>query len=357
MGADERAFEAELEATLVALCRRELGAREVRVEPLPGELSARRFFRLHLHGGAVARVVARVEAPEDPRIRPAGAAPEPPLEPLRRVLEEAGLPVPARLGGDAEAGIELLEDVGDRSLRVAAAEADPEERRRLYREACDLVPRIQRVAPRPDLPAFRRRLDAELVAFKAELFARHAAPLALGGRPARPGEREAVREGFQAVAEVCVNSPQRLSHRDFQSANLHVCPRPSGGRLVMIDLQGAFQAPPEYDLTCLLRDSYVELPPEERDAHLARVRPALPDAPDPETFARRFDLLTLTRKGKDLARFLQAFGERGDRRYLPYVPATVRALREAAGRVGPDDPRLARLAELIAALPEEAPIP
>ena len=90
---------------------------------------------------------------------------------------------------------------------------------------------------------------------------------------------------------------------------------------------------------------------------MGRVRPALPDAPDPETFRRRFDLLTLTRKGKDLARFVQASAERGDTRYLRFVPTTVRALREAAARVGPTDSRLARLAELIAALPEEPPSP
>lgn len=345
------------QAELAALCRSALAARLTRVEPLTAALGTRRFFRLHLEGAACATAVARVEAAEDPRIRPPGAATEPPLEPLRTLLEDNGLPVPAHLGSDPAAGIELLEDVGDRSLRDAAAEASAEERRELYREACDLVPRLQRVAPRPDLPAFQRKLDPELFAFKAGLFTQYAAPLALGGRPAKPGERAAILDAFAAVAEVCGAAPQRLAHRDFQSANLHVSPRASGGRLVMIDLQGAFQAPPEYDLTCLLRDSYVELPKEERDGHLSRVRPALPDAPDPETFRRRFDLLTLTRKGKDLARFLQAAAERGDTRYRSFVPATVRALHEAAARVGSTDPRLARLAELIAALPEEPPSP
>lgn len=340
---------------LAALCRSALGARLTRVEPLRAALGTRRFFRLHLEGADVATAVARVETPEDPRIRPAEAAPEPPLEPLRALLEEHGLPVPARLGGDPAAGIELLQDVGDVSLTDAAVGASGEERRALYREACDLVPRLQRVPPGEGVAAFGRTLDRALFSFKAALFATHAAPRALGGRPATPAEREAIEDAFDAVAEVCAAAPRRLAHRDFQSANLHVWPRASGGRLVMIDLQGAFQAPPEYDLTCLLRDSYVELPSEERDDHLARIRPALPDAPDPESFRRRFDLLTLTRKSKDLARFLQAAGERGDTRYLRFVPVTVRALHDAAARVGPTERRLARLADLISALPEEPP--
>jgi aminoglycoside/choline kinase family phosphotransferase len=120
----------------------------------------------------------------------------------------------------------------------------------------------------------------------------------------------------------------------------------------MIDVQGAFLAPPEYDLVCLLRDSYVELPDAELAAHLDAVRPALPDAPDAETFARRFDLLTLTRKGKDHARFLYAARERGDRRYLVHAPATVRYLHGAAARAARRDARLADLAALLHELPE-----
>ena len=103
---------------------------------------------------------------------------------------------------------------------------------------------------------------------------------------------------------------------------------------------------------CLLRDSYAELPELELEHQLERIRPQLPDAPDAESFARRFDLLTLTRKGKDLARFLYVARERGDERYLAYIPATLRALRGAAERCVQRDPAFAALAELIAGIPE-----
>jgi aminoglycoside/choline kinase family phosphotransferase len=128
--------------------------------------------------------------------------------------------------------------------------------------------------------------------------------------------------------------------------------RPAGRRLVMIDLQGALLAPPEYDLVCLLRDSYVELPEAMVQELLAGVRARLPDAPDPESFARRFDLLTLSRKGKDYARFLYAARERGDRRFLRFAPTAVRALRAAAARAAARDPEFAPLAALIHELPE-----
>ena len=319
------------------------------VRLLEGALSTRRFYRVRTSGEPDS-LVARVDAPEHADRRPTDAAPEPPLEPLRRYLARQGLPVPRRYGGDPCAGIDLLEDLGSRSLEDAAKAATPEGRRLLYAEVVDLVPPLQRL-PDADLPAFQRRLDADLFAFKARLFASHSLPAALG-REASGAETAAVGDAFAWIAAQAAAAPARLAHRDLQSRNVLLRPdAPPGDRMVLIDLQGAFLAPPEYDLVCLLRDSYVELPWSEVEAHCARVRPELPDAPDAETFARRFDLLTLTRKGKDHARFLQA-ARGGDPRYLHHLPATVRALQGAAARCAGLDPRLGRLAELVARLPE-----
>jgi hypothetical protein len=346
----------DLAARIAPVLRRALGTQLARLEALPRQLGPRRFARVWTASGRPTTLIARVDAPEDPAGRPAGAAPEPPLEPLRALLERSGLPVPLRYGGDARAGVELLEDFGPTSLEAAVREAPPALRQALYAEACEWVARLQRVSPDEagSVEAFRRRLDATLLAYKAELFVSFSLPAR--GREASAAEANAVREAFAQVAEEVRSAPARLSHRDYQSANLHVREgRPSGARLGLIDLQGAFLAPPEYDLVCLLRDSYVELPAQELAEQLARVRPRLPDAPEPGVFSRRFDLLTLTRKGKDHARFLQAARERGDPRYLRFVPAAVRALREAAARRAGDAPPFARLAELIFELPEAAP--
>jgi len=349
---------AETRSALAGLARDALGAELRRVEPLSPGLGLRRFYRLHLGEAGPETAVARVEdvgAPEDPEGRPAGVPPEPPLEPIRGLLESRGLPVPARLAADPDAGIEVLEDVGDLSLAEAAGRADAAERRALYAEACSLVPRLQGIRePPPGVEAFRRGLDASLLRYKAELLNRWSLPAALGRAP-RLAERQAVLAGFDAIAEVCAAAPRRLAHRDFQSRNLHLRPGAApGARLVMLDLQGAFLAPPEYDLVCLLRDSYVELPEPEIHAHLEAVRPVLPDAPEPEAFARRFALLTLARKGKDHARFLYAARTRDDPRWLAWIPVTVRHLRWAARRARELEPRVAPLAELVEALPEEA---
>jgi aminoglycoside/choline kinase family phosphotransferase len=201
--------------------------------------------------------------------------------------------------------------------------------------------------------AFGRRLDEAHFSYKAELVATWC--LAERGREASASERALLREAFGVVAAAARAAPQRLAHRDFQSANLML--RDAAPRLGMIDLQGALLAPPEYDLVCLLRDSYVALPEEEVQEHLERTRATLPDAPDRESCARRFDLLAIARKGKDAARFLYAARARGDARFLRWVGPTLRQVRAAAERAAERDPQIAALgalADLLTSLPETA---
>jgi aminoglycoside/choline kinase family phosphotransferase len=213
------------------------------------------------------------------------------------------------------------------------------------------VARLQTLRDPGGVAAFQRRLDAALFAYKAELFARWG--IASRGRSATPAERQLVSDAFAFVAHRCESAPARLAHRDFQSANLMVRDAPPGApRLAMIDLQGAFLAPPEYDLVCLLRDSYVALDAAELDRHLEATRPRLPDGPDPDSFAERFDLLTLTRKAKDHARFLQAARSGHAEAYLRFVPLTLAHLRAAAARAAEREPRLVHFAALVAELPE-----
>ena len=339
--------EAELERRIARLVRATLGSEPLRIHWLSGQLGVRRFARVALADHR--SLIARVDAAEDPAGRPAGVPPEPALEPIRALLEREGLPVPARLGGEGE--IDLLEDAGPVSLRVYLQGSAGEPRRRLYERACDLVPALQRIADPGGVAAFQRRLDAALFAYKAELFCDWSLPQR--GRAATAAERDCVRGAFAAIARETARAPARLSHRDLQSANLHVREEAaSEPRLILIDLQGAFLAPPEYDLVCLLRDSYLELSPQEISHQLERVRPRLPDTPDAETALHRFDLLTLTRKGKDHARFVVAAQARDDARFLEFTPATVRHLRAAATSAAGRDARFGPLAALIAELPE-----
>lgn len=334
-------------ASVRAAVRACLGLECDDVVPLHAGLGLRRFYRVSLPAPP-GRLIARVDVPEDPAGRPPGIPPEPPLEPIRALFEAGGLPVPRRLGADESAGIELLEDVGDRSLAQLAGDVPAAERRALYREVCDWIPRIQRLVDPGGVPAFARHLEAAHFAYKADLFCRHSLV-----RPSA-AQQACVREAFAAIGREVLATPQRLAHRDLQAENVLVRDADGRRRLALIDLQGALCTAPEYDLVSLLRDSYVELPADQIEAHFERTRAALPDAPDAESAMRRFDLLTLTRKGKDHARFLYAAQVRGDQRYLPFIATTVRHLRAAAARAARRDPVLADLCEIVSSLSEDA---
>ena len=379
----------ESNAIIGDLVHAKFGVAVSRIDPLRGALGFRNFSRVWLkvvetkNKSIPETLIARIESAEDPAGRPAGVPPEPPLEPIRALLEAEGLPVPRRYAADPARGVELLEDLGEVSLADFARSASEPELESLYAEACELPARLQRIEPRDPIANFQRHLDAAHFRYKAERFARWS----LGGeRGASPAETQVVRDAFEQIGRVLGEAPQRLAHRDLQSANLHVVnpsrhgadrsvratdpsvqladrsvratdsshnpPRGRPARLVMIDLQGAFMAPPEYDLVCLLRDSYVELDDAAVEAHLARVRTALPDQPDSESFRMRFDLLTLTRKGKDHALFRAVAAERGDDRYLRYLPATRRYLQQASSRVASKLKEYNDLNDLIQAIPE-----
>ena len=322
-----------------------MNAQVLELEEIPAGLGLRSFFRARLEGSP-ASVIARVETvEEDAAGRPPGVPPEPPLEPIRALLEARGLPVPARFGPARQDDLVLLEDLGGTTLEQCFHE-DPQAARACYEQVVGDLPLLQATPATPGVAAFERQLDSPLFAYKAELFCQWSLPAALG-RPGTSAECQAVRDGFAWIAAHMARAPARLAHRDLMSRNLLV----QGGRVRWIDLQGAFLAPPEYDLVCLLRDSYVELPDAWTDELLERVRPSLPDAPAADAFRERFELLTLTRKGKDHARFHYAHATRAGTGHLASVPATVRHLHRAAHACAGLSAELAALAELVLALP------
>jgi aminoglycoside/choline kinase family phosphotransferase len=346
------AFSDPVHARAVAVSVRQLGRDAVSVDEIPAGLGTRRFLRIAFADGEPSTLIARVD--DATPVAPGAPVPEPPLEPIRRLLEQNGLPVPRRYGSDPVAGIELLEDVGDLSLERAVDGAEASTRRLLYSRAIALIPLLQAITPDGSpIAAFGRRLDAALIDSKARKWLDWTIPFALG-RPATPAERDTTNDAFAIVTAACERASVRLAHRDYKAANLHLVQsvRDAEPRLVMIDLQGAFMAPPEYDLVCLLRDSHVLLPELEILEHLESVRPRLPDAPGKDEFDRRFDLITLARVAKDLSHYIDAAMRRRDLRYLPLLGTGIDNLAAAAGRAATRDGTIEGFAELVSSLRE-----
>ena len=330
-----------------------LGRTPSQIQRIQAGLGHRHFFRIHFDDGLpTPSLIARVE-PNGTRTDLAGKEPE--LEPIRAFLEQAGLPVPHSVASTEH--IQILEDLGEDSLEKVASQSSPARSHELYSRACALIPRLQHLSAPSGrrVEAFHREWDRNLVASKAQKWLDWSFPL-IQGRAARPQERKALGEAFDAIAIQCRKTPLRLAHRDFKAANLHQRPGSKETEWVMIDLQGAFLAPPEYDLVCLLRDAHVALPESQIENHLREIRLELPDRPDEEIFMNRFDMITLTRVSKDLSHYLHAATHRNDERYLPLVPQALSNLKKAAERLtdsGPElSPPLSPLFEAIEALPD-----
>jgi aminoglycoside/choline kinase family phosphotransferase len=154
------------------------------------------------------------------------------------------------------------------------------------------------------------------------------------GRDATSHERELIEAGFTAIGELLVAAPLRLAHRDFKAENLLLCARNSDPEsLIMIDVQGAFMAPPEYDLVCLLRDPQLEVAEDlVRDA-LASTLSELPDALPPDEAQLRFDAISFVLQAKILSHVVEAGRSRGDRRRWHEIPRGLGLLEDSMGRI------------------------
>jgi len=293
--------------------------------------------------------------PEDSRSEEVTKGGPPPVNPfvdVQRYLEGIGVRVPAIRAFYEPEGLMILEDLGDEMLETRLLAGDPAEP--LYAAAVDQLARLRAHSEaRPGgSVAFSRAFDHDLYLWELHHF-REWLLEAWKGASLAPAERAAVDRHFEAISRALDAQPKGFTHRDYHSRNLMVLP---GGGQAVIDFQDALLGPRQYDLVALLRDSYVELPPELVERMLRRYLERLAAEGgarlDYGPFRSVFDLLTIQRKLKDAGRFVFIDRVRKNPDFLRSIPASLRYVREAFAR----RPDLAELQEILAKhVPELAP--
>jgi aminoglycoside/choline kinase family phosphotransferase len=300
------------------------------VEPLTGDASARRFFRLRPPGGPTRVVMDYGDC----------FTGETGDQRANRLFEAAGLPVARILGVEPDPGCLILEDLGDLTLDRAVAGGSPADRGRLYDAAVDLAAEIRVEGTRALRHAERERwpaLDSRRFRFEMDYFMEHYAR-GFASRTFLPSSLERL---LHELADRAADTmPRVLCHRDFHSRNLMVL---AGGSLAMVDIQDARWGPDTYDLASLVRDGYVDLEEVEVDRLLERYRRALPDAPAPEMLRSRFDVVAAQRMIKALGTFGYQVGRLGRERYRGAIPRTLDRLR----RLLPASPETAALSRAL----------
>jgi len=304
------------------------------VTRLPGGAGNRIYWRVGGTDGATSALV--MELPPDPvkseEASKDHAAPELPFLNVHRYLDRIGVRVPTVFLDASRDGFLVIEDLTDRTLEKALHQGA--DRKAIYADAIDQLARLRAHAERnPDASclAWSRAFDYDLYHWEFEHFIEYG----LLGRGARPSEAEllTLRREFARISQELAIAPRSFTHRDYQSRNIMVLP---SGEQVVIDFQDALQGPRQYDLVCLLRDSYVELERPLIDEMLRRYleRFALEGGErlDPAEFVAYFDLLTVQRKLKDAGRFVFIDQVKKNPSFLVSIPSSLRYVRDALAR-------------------------
>jgi len=251
------------------------------LEPITGDASARRYFRLRKDG----RTAILMDAS---RIREIVA----PFLQINEHLRQIGLSTPEVVAEDVENGFLLLEDFGDETFaRLLENQSDPE---KLFTLATDVLIALHR-HPQA-VPKGLRVYHPEKMLGDVELF--------LECNPVSEKGRAEFKIVWHEVLTLAHRIPSSLLLRDYQVANLMLLPGREGIRQAgLLDFQDAYQGPVTYDLISLLEDARRDLPPGLKEKMLARYLVHFSNPNYVRTFEMSLAILAALRHTRVLAVF------------------------------------------------------
>ncbi len=222
------------------------------VEPLAGDASFRRYFRV-LDGARTAILMDAPPATEDVR----------PFVAVAEWLHSVGLTAPEILARDIEHGLLLLGDFGDWRLRETV-DKDPSRERELYELATDVLVHLHKHAPMPGL----RPHGLEQWLEELSLFTDWYCP-ALRLSVDVDGFRSAWMQVLEPVEKDALGPVTVL--RDYHAENVMLVRGREGvGHFGLLDFQDALAGHPAYDLASVLEDARRDVPPEIERAMIDR---------------------------------------------------------------------------------------
>jgi aminoglycoside/choline kinase family phosphotransferase len=208
--------------------------------PLAGDASARRYLRM---ARANDTAVLMDAAPD----RCGSIAP---FLHVGAHLAGLGVSVPGILASDAQAGLILLEDLGDATVLDTLVHHTGLEQT-LYLATIDVLAALRSAPPPNSLTRWDAAHMADLLrpAFEAS--------------PRGPDRFDHWRPALVDAFAPLDDGPRVFCHRDFHAGNLFWLPDREGvARIGVIDFQDAFAGPAAYDLVSLITDARRDLAPD-----------------------------------------------------------------------------------------------
>ena len=322
-------------AERIALIRRFLdraGFAQAERRRIQGDASTRSYERLTLEG-ATYMLMNSPKRPDGPPVRDGKpysaiahlAESVTPFIAVDQALCARGLSAPAIMAADRDAGLLVLEDLGDEPM-VAGHPPAPIEAR--YQVAVDVLvklhgealPDVLPVEPGVDYRLPRYDMDALLI--EAELLIDWYLPRL--NAAIADAERADYVARWRDVLQPTVDGPQTLVLRDLHSPNLLWLPEREGlARIGLLDFQDAVIGSPAYDLASLLQDARVDVPELMEIAllsHYTRARLTVDAGFDAPAFAQAYATLAAQRASKILGIFARLDRRDGKPQYLRHMP-------------------------------------
>lgn len=237
-------------------------------------------------------------------------------------LRSLGLSAPEVIAFDAEAGLALLEDLGD-NLFARLIEAGTDEAP-LYENAVEVLARLHAETPPPVLTAGDVHwplLDYDGLALTtaSDLFIDWLPKF----DPAIRFSDEAIdawRDLWAPIIARAAAGARVFCHRDFHAENLIWLPTRAGpARTGLLDFQDALRAHPTWDLSMLLHDARRDVSAEREArtlAHYFSLRPEL----DRGAFLADFHALGALNTVRILGIFARLVARDGKPRYQAFMP-------------------------------------
>ena len=265
------------------------------IEPLPGDASFRRYFRLR-RGDQTAMLMDAPPPNEDPA----------PFLRAAKWLDANGMRAPVILAEDAARGLVLLEDFGEVRMRDYLDEW-PADEREVYRGAVAALADLHRLPPGPFLDYSLTEYQREARLF-VEWFC-----------PARGLDVDGA--GWTAAWEDVLapllprQRPGVTVLRDYHAENIMLLG--SLGKQGLLDFQDALVGHPAYDLVSLLQDARRDVSPDLEAEMFDHYR-ALTGAGD--DFLADYARLGAQRNAKIVGIFVRLCQRDGKPRYLSLIP-------------------------------------
>ena len=271
------------------------------VEPLAGDASFRRYFRVR-HSDRTAMLMDAPPPHEDPA----------PFLRAAKWLDANGLRAPLILAEDAERGLVLIEDFGDVRMREYLDEW-PQDEAEVYRAAIDALVALHRLPPGP------------FTSYGVSEYLREARLFTEWYCPAQGLTVDAA--GFDAAWEDVVSQllprqrPGVTVLRDYHAENIMLLG--SLQKQGLLDFQDALVGHPAYDLVSLLqdarRDVSTQLETEMFDYYVAKSGVG-------KEFLADYARLGAQRNAKIVGIFVRLWKRDGKPRYLEMIPRVWNAM-------------------------------